>query len=224
MGPMKRVHEYCCPSCGVVVLSGIGLAPDPVSGEDVCLFCAPYDPHHEDLAILFLQDALEKSHSSPEMGAARRPEPPQRPSNIMISPGQAKIALDLNAFLKMLLDILYEDAKFGTSNQIVRDGGKQIIDHVSVLIKAKLLDPGSALRQSPLIVTKEDTDRFLGILELLHTRYTQAHKIYVEVSENPEESRRLSYTMFWHIGSMIRTGQLATTVSPWITGEQPPRF
>lgn len=221
---MKRVHEYCCPSCGVVVLSGIGLASDPVSGEDVCLFCAPYDPHHEDLAILFLQDALEKSFSSPSMGAQRQPEPPQRPSNIMIAPDQAKQALELNTFLKKILDILYEDAKFGTANQIVRDGGKQIIDHVNLLIKAKLLDPASAMRQSPLIVTKEDTDRFLGIVELLHHRYTQAHKTIVADSEAPEETRRFSYTMFWHIGSMLRTGQLATTISPWITGEQAPRF
>jgi hypothetical protein len=30
--------------------------------------------------------------------------------------------------------------------------------------------------------------------------------------------------MFWHIGSLVRTGQLATSVSPWITGKEKPRF
>lgn len=218
---MSRIHEYCCPSCGVVVLGNAGLAPDPIGGEDICLFCAPYDSQRESLAILFLQDALDQT-LSPSMGA-RRPEPPTRPSQIMVLPDQAKTASQLNNFMKELLDILYEDAKFGTAHQIVRDGGKQIIDHINLLIKAKLLEaiPG---RESPLLVSKEDTDKYLGIIELLHTRYTQAHKTFVDRSENPEEARRFSYGMFWHIGSLIRTGALATTISPWVTGREKPRF
>jgi len=218
-----RAHEYCCPSCGVVVLSGVAIAEDPGTGEDVCLFCAPYDESREDFSILFLQDALEKSLQSAQMGV-RQVEPPSRPLNVMIAPDQAKIAIELNNFLKKILDILYEDAKFGSTNQIVRDGGKQILEDINVNIRAKLLDPGSAMRLSPLILTKEDTGRYLGILELIHTRYTYAHKTIVGDSEDPEATRRYSYTMFWHMGSLIRIGQLATTISPWITGKEKPRF
>ena len=218
-----RVHEYCCPSCGVIVLSGGAVAYDSTSGEDVCVICAPYDDSREDFSILLLQDALEDSLHRKSLGA-KRPEPVQRPSNVMISPDQATTAIDLDNFSKTLLDILYEDAKFGTANQIVKDGGKQILEGVNALIRAKLLDPSHAGRTSPLILTKEDTDRYLGILELLHTRYTQAHKIFVSNSQNHEDARKFSYGMFWHIGSLIRTGQLATTVSPWVTGTQAPRF
>lgn len=215
--------EYCCPSCGVIVLSGSAVVQDPITSEDVCVLCAPYDENREDLSILLLRDAFEQSLYAPAMGA-RQIQPPSRPSNVMVSPDQAKMAIDVNVFSKNMLDILYEDAKFGTPNQIVRDGGKQILEGVNALIRVKLLDPSMIGRSTPLIVTKEDTDRYLGIMELIHTRYTQAHKIFVSGFENAEEARKVSYTMFWHIGSLVRTGQLSTTVSPWVTGEQKPRF
>lgn len=152
------------------------------------------------------------------------PEPPSKPSNVHIPPLKATVAIDLNLFVKQLLDILYEDAKPGTANQLIRENGKKILESVNQLIRAKLLDPSSALRETPLILIKEDTQKYLGILELIHTRYTQAHKTFVGDSTNPVGAQLFSYTMFWHIGSLIRIGTLATTVSPWITGEQPPRF
>lgn len=220
---MSHVREYCCPSCGVIVLSGNAVAHDPSSSEDVCVLCAPYDEKREDFSILLLDDALEQSLYSSSLGA-KQIQPPSRPQNAMISPDQAKTAIEVNDFAKMLLEILYGDAKFGTTNQFVLQSGKQILGHINMLIRAKLLDPSQAGRLTPLIVTKEDTDRYLGILELLHTRYTNVHKIFVGDAANPEEARRLSYAMFWHIGSLIRVGQLATTISPWITGEQKPRF
>jgi hypothetical protein len=137
---------------------------------------------------------------------------------------QANVAIDLNHFAKQLLDILYEDAKPGSANQDVRENGKKIMEDVNRLIRAKLLDPSSAMRQTPLILTKEDTQKYLGIMDLIHTRYTQAHKTFVGDSDNPVGAQLFSYTMLWHIGNLIRSGTLATTVSPWVTGEQPPRF
>jgi len=215
-----RVDEFCCPSCGVVVLSGDAVVPE----EDACVLCAPYDPDREEASLHLINDALEHSLSGFSMGAKPAPPPPSRPSNAMFTPDQAKAALEVNAFAKHMLDILYEDAKFGSANQVVRDAGTKVLDGVNDLIQAKLQDPSQVSRTTPLILSKEDTNRYLGILELLHTRYTPAHKAYINVSQDLEEARRHSYAMFWHIGSLVRTGQLATSVSPWITGKEKPRF
>jgi hypothetical protein len=216
-----RVDEYCCPSCGVVVLSGDAIVPE----EDSCVLCAPYDEAREPYSLDLISDALDYSlRGGWSMGAKPAPPPPSRPSNAMFTPDQAKTALEVNAFAKHMLDILYEDAKFGSANQVVRDGGKQILDGVNLLINAKIMDPSQVARTAPVILTKEDTNRYLGILELLHTRYTPAHQAYISTSANVEEARRHSYGMFWHIGSLVRTGQLATSVSPWITGKEKPRF
>lgn len=215
-----RVEEFCCPSCGVVVLSGDAVVPE----EDACVLCAPYDPEREAAALRLIDDALEHSLRDIYMGAKPAPPPPSRPSNAMFMPDQEKAALEVNAFAKRMLEILYEDAKFGSANQVVREAGKQVLDGVNQVIEAKLTDPSQVVRTSPVILTKEDTHRYLGILELLHTRYTPAHNAYVSSSANVEEAKRHSYTMFWHIGSLIRTGQLATSVSPWITGKEKPRF
>lgn len=217
--------EFVCPGCGVVVLDKIAIGCNPQTGEDVCVFCAPHDPEREDMAILFLDDAQQVQmgrQASPTLGATRRPEPPSRPGNVTIYPDQGASALALNEFAKEMLDLLYEGSKFGSANQIVRDGGKQILDNVSLLIKAKLTEAGH--RESPFILEKTETDKYLGILELLHTRYMMAHRRLLETVGDKEAARKRSYSMFWHLGSLIRSGELAKSVSPWITGKEAPRF
>lgn len=218
------MREFVCPGCGVVVLGDVGTAQDPLTNEETCLFCAPHDPSREDLAILFLNDAqdamLGSVHAS--LGATRRQEPPQRPGNVVVAPDQGQQAVALAEFVKEMLDVLYEDAKVGTPNQIIRDGGKGILDNWILAMRAKLLEAGE--RQSPFILVKEESEKVLGILELLHMRYVQAHRKYLESAVDKEEARKRSYTMFWHMGNLIRTGQLARTVSPWVTGKEAPRF
>lgn len=219
------MKEFVCPGCGVVVLEDIATARNPMSGDVECVFCAPHDPAREDIAILFLDDALEAQlgkKAPPRMGATRRPEPQGRPSNVTIRPDQGAQAIALGEFAKEMFDLLYEGSKFGSANQIVRDGAKEILDNVSLLIKAKLIEYGH--RESPFILAKEETDKYLGLLELLHTRYMQAHRRMLETARDKEEARKRSYAMFWHIGSLIRTGELAKTISPWITGKEAPRF
>lgn len=219
------MKEFICPGCGVVVLEDIATAQDPLTGQRECVFCAPYDPAREDVALLFLDDAQEAElgrKRSPKMGATRRPEPPRRPTNVVIYPDQGAAAIALAEFAKEMFDLLYEGAKFGSPNQIVRDGAKEILDNASLLIKAKLIESGR--RETPFILAKEETDKVLGLLELLHTRYMQAHRKLLEISRDKEEDRKRSYTMFWHIGSLVRTGELAKTVSPWVTGKEAPRF
>lgn len=218
------MREFVCPGCGVVVLGDVATARDPITDEETCLFCAPHDPAREDMAILFLHDAQDAmlGRLAPSLGATRRQEPPSRPSNVVINPEQGPTAIALGDFAKTMLGLLYEDAKFGSPSQIVRDGGKEIIDNMNLLLKAKLIESGH--RESPFILAKEETDKYLGIMELLHTRYVQAHRRLLEAAVDKEDARKRSYTMFWHIGSLIRTGQLARTVSPWVTGKEAPRF
>ena len=51
-----------------------------------------------------------------------------------------------------------------------------------------------------------------------------AHRRLLETVVDKETARKGSFGMFWHLGSLIRSGHLAKSVSPWITGKEAPRF
>ncbi len=204
-----------------MVCADIALGEDPVTGEPLCVICAPYDPTREDLAILFLDDAQEemfKRHGG-GLGAAFEPEE-GRPGNIIIRKDDADEAIALNDFLAELFEGLYGDAPAGSTNRRILDHSLGELKDVNALIKAKLVDRNVA----QMIMSKEDSDQYFQVLELLHTRYINAHRVYIDTALDFEDARRQSYHFFWHLGSLVRSARLAAKESPWVTGEKPPRF
>lgn len=216
---------YVCPGCGVSVHSELGIVEGP-DAPPHCIFCAEYDPDREDLAVLFLHDAQDdllrrRARSSPHMGA-HKDEVWKKPVRITFEAARAETAVRLNAFLKTLLDLLYEDARAGSPYARVRDQSKAVIDDVSRFIEAKLeADPG---RTGSIIITDQLMDRYYAILDLLQNRYVIAHKKYIESVPDKETARFQSYGHFWNLGSLIRLGHLADRPAPWVTGAEKPRF
>lgn len=219
---MRAYPAYVCPGCGVSVYSELGLVEPPDGTAPVCLFCAPYDPDREDLAVLLLHDAeVELSGRSPRMGA-HKDEVWKKPARIVIEAPRAETALRMNAFLKSLLDVLYEDARRDSPYAQVRDRSKAVIDDVSRFIEAKLeADPG---RTGAIVITDQLFDRYYAILDLLQNRYVIAHKKWIESSPDKELARFESYGHFWQLGALIRMGHLADRPAPWVTGAEKPRF
>lgn len=215
--------EFECAGCGVSIASELGLVEGP-DGAPLCVFCAPYDPDREDVAILFLHDLgedLVRAQRKPKMGA-HKDEVWKKPARMVVEASRAETALRLNAFLKKLLDLLYEDVRAGSPYARVRDQSKLVIDDVSRFIEAKLeADPA---RTSSIIVTDQVFDRYYAILDLLQNRYVVAHKKWIEASPDKEAARFESYGHFWNLGSLIRLGHLADRPAPWVTGAEKPRF
>ena len=213
--------EYVCPSCGVMVSSEVGLGEDRVTGEPLCVICAPYDPEREQFAILFLDDAQEEmlKRQGDGLGTASQAEE-GRPPNIIIRKDDADEAMALNDFLAELFEGLYGEAPAGSTDRMVLDHSLSELKDVNALIKAKLVEG----KVSQLIMSKEDSDQYFQVLELLHTRYINAHRVYIDAATGLEEARQQSYHFFWHLGSLVRSARLAAKESPWVTGEKPPRF
>lgn len=222
-----RPSEWICPGCGVFAM---GTPPDePVPEDAVCVFCAPYDPEREGFAILLLQDALEEDlvRQKPKRLGARdpqkNPEIWRKPDHLEVLSKQVDYFFEFQDFLATILDLLYEGAPPGSPLGRTRDFSKEILDAVSARVDAEHRK-NPARGTTPIIVSGVDFDRYHAILDLLQSRYLIAHKKFLEAQPDKEQARKASYTHFWNLGSLVRTGHLAESMSPWVTGKEKPRF
>lgn len=220
MSRAKAFQDYICPNCNVRVLSEAAVTEVPGQDEPLCVICAPYDPDREDVAILLLHDAAQDVLQRVSMGALKRETTRIPFTNVVFRPEEIDRALDLNVFIRGLFDVYYEDAPTGSTRARLRDGAKGIVDQVSeILLRHQEED-----RKSSVIIPKELSDRYIASLDILHAHYVSVHRGYIESQRNLEEARVRSYDAFWHIGALIRNGELARKPSPWTTGESQPRF
>jgi hypothetical protein len=220
MARVKIQQEHICPNCNVRVLSEAAVVEVPGQDEPLCVICAPYDPEREDVAILLLHDAAQDVLQRASMGALKSETTRIPFTNVVIRPEEIERTLDLNDFIRGLFDVYYEDAFPGSARARLRDGVKGIIDQVDEI----LLKHDEEGRKGSVIIPKELTDRYIASLDILHAHYVSVHRKYIESERDLEAARVRSYDAFWHIGALIRNGELARRPAPWTTGESQPRF
>ncbi len=225
MGKQKEraFPGYVCPSCGVLVLSEAAVAvPHDHHDEPLCVICAPYDPAREGIAIILLSDAIDECcKPKASLGAERRDPKRVTFSQVIFEPKELQRAIQVNEFSKDILDSFFGDAPPRSAKANARDASKQIMDEANTILAQYSQDPS---RIGSVILPDELATRYIAVMHFLHDNYVPAHRRYLESKEDLEQARLNSYSNFWHIGSLIRTGRMASRPSPWVTGEERPRF